>query len=65
MTSSSQGDLVIKNQVWINKVFHFGLYDSPLGVVSIQCTYKSKLAVSTSITPRYDMSVLSRLSLQI
>jgi len=57
MTSSSEGDLVIRNKVWINKAFNFDLYDSPLGVVSIQCTYESKLNVSTSIEPRYETLV--------
>ena len=53
LTSSTEGDLVVSNKVWINKVFSFDLYDSPLGVASIQCTYESKLNVSTSIEPRY------------
>jgi len=57
ITSSTDGDLVIRNKLWINKVLNFGLYDSPLGVASIQCTYKSQLDVSTSIAPRYEMSV--------
>jgi len=57
MTPSSEGDLVITNKVWINKDFSFDLYDSPLGVASIQCTYKSKLNVSTSVKPRYNRQV--------
>jgi len=59
LTSSSEGDLVIKNKIWINKDFSSDIYDSPLGVASIQCTYKSKYNISTSITPRYiDQSLI-------
>jgi len=49
----SEGDVILSNNIWINKDFGLDLYDSPSGIVSVQCTYKSSMTITAVISPRY------------
>jgi len=48
---TAEGDIVLKNKLWINKDFGFDSYEFPYAIISIQCTYKSHLSVVTSLVP--------------